>query len=260
MPDLKQLATWAIVLSLGGTVQGLTAEAVHSAPSATEARTQALGWTAAQGITDKALLNQVGKTWALDAEQVPASLLLDRVIATFGLVDEKSRKFVAACDLADPGLGVPGPKLIADNKDGFYKANMGLFYGRYLTQRRLFDEALEVFAGLDAGDVVDPAGYLYFKAVCEHQLLQRTDGLATIRRLLENTSDVPLRYTTVAKLMQHDLQQLKKDSLAEISRKMRDVERRLELGRGGQRVQKEEDEIVAALDVIIEKLEQQGGT
>ena len=41
---------------------------------------------------------------------------------------------------------------------------------------------------------------------------------------------------------------------------MKDVERRLELGRGGQRVQKQEDEIVVALDAIIEKLEQQGGT
>ena len=60
--------------------------------------------------------------------------------------------------------------------------------------------------------------------------------------------------------MQHDLQGLKKDSLSEISRKMKDVERRLGLGRGGQRVQKEEDEIVASLDAIIEKLEQQGGT
>ena len=68
------------------------------------------------------------------------------------------------------------------------------------------------------------------------------------------------RYKTTAELMQHDLQSLKKDSLSEISRKMKDVERRLELGRGGQRVQKQEDEIVVALDAIIEKLEQQGGT
>jgi hypothetical protein len=124
----------------------------------------------------------------------------------------------------------------------------------------MYDEALELLGALETKTVVDPAGLLYFKAVCEHQLLKKAEGLATIRTLLENTTSVPLRYKTTAELMQHDLQALKKDSLAEISRKMKDVERRLGLGRGGQRVQKEEDEIVASLDAIIEKLEQQGGT
>ncbi|MED5447053.1 MAG: hypothetical protein VYA62_02445, partial [Planctomycetota bacterium] len=134
------------------------------------------------------------------------------------------------------------------------------FYGRFLAQKKMYDEARELLAALETKSVVDPAGLLYFKAVCEHQLLKKTEGLATIRTLLEDTTTVPLRYKTTAELMQHDLKSLKKDSLSEISRKMKDVERRLDLGRGGQRVQKQEDEIVASLDAIIEKLEQQGGT
>ena len=137
---------------------------------------------------------------------------------------------------------------------------MQLYFGRFLAQKQMYDEALELLAALETKTVVDPAGLLYFKAVCEHQLLKKTEGLATIRTLLENTTAVPLRYKTTAELMQHDLKSLKKDSLSEISRKMKDVERRLDLGRGGQRVQKQEDEIVASLDAIIEKLEQQGGT
>jgi len=63
----------------------------------------------------------------------------------------------------------------------------------------------------------------------------------------------------VAGLMQADLQELKQQSLDEVARQMRDVERRLTLGRAGQQVQRVEERIVTTLDAIIEKIEQQQG-
>jgi hypothetical protein len=85
-------------------------------------------------------------------------------------------------------------------------------------------------------------------------------GLATIERLLKSTEGVPLRYATVAQLMQYDLEALQEKSLDEVSRKMSDVERRLHLARAGQKVQKREEEIIATLDEIIKKIEDsQGG-
>lgn len=234
------------------------ANTLLSAPSADETRTKALGWVAAQGITDKATLERIGKAWALDGKTVSPSQMLNKVVGTFASIDAKSKTFVEGCNLLSTGPPQK-PELLKGKKDTFYTANMRLFFGRFLAQKKMYDEALEVLGSLDPKTVVDPAGCLYFKAVCEHQLLKRTEGLATIQQLLENTAQVPLRYKTTAELMQHDLQALKKDSLTEISRKMKDVERRLDLGRGGQRIQKEEDEIVASLDAIIEKLEQQGG-
>lgn len=57
--------------------------------------------------------------------------------------------------------------------------------------------------------------------------------------------------------MQADLAELKDESLDEISRKMSDVERRLELGNSGKKVQKVEDEIIASLDKLIKKMEDQ---
>ena len=249
----------AAVVAMIGLVNSLqAANIVIAAPATTETRSKVQHWVAAQGVTDKAVLERIGKAWAFDKQPMSGSRVLDMVVGTFSGVDETTKSFVASCKLED-GTPVPDAKIL-EGKDAFYTANMQLFYGKFLAQKRMYDEALDLLAALETKTVVDPAGLLYFRAVCEHQLLKKTEGLATIRTLLESTTAVPLRYKTTAELMQHDLQALKKDSLSEISRKMKDVERRLDLGRGGQRVQKEEDEIVASLDAIIEKLEQQGGT
>lgn len=249
---------FSVVALVGVTSPVQAANNVVAAPSTTETRTNIQHWVAAQGVTDKSVLERIGKAWAFDKQPMSGSRVLDMVVGTFSSVDAKTKSFLDACQLK---AGTPLPDAtILEGKDAFYSANMRLFYGRFLAQKKMYDEALELLAALETKSVVDPAGLLYFKAVCEHQLLKKTEGLATIRTLLEDTTTVPLRYKTTAELMQHDLQGLKKDSLSEISRKMKDVERRLGLGRGGQRVQKEEDEIVASLDAIIEKLEQQGGT
>ena len=81
--------------------------------------------------------------------------------------------------------------------------------------------------------------------------------MRSLGNLLDNTQNVPERYKAVALLMRHNLEQLKDASLGEVAKKMSDVERRLILGRGGEKTQKVEEEIVEALDEIIKKVEQQ---
>jgi hypothetical protein len=60
--------------------------------------------------------------------------------------------------------------------------------------------------------------------------------------------------------MEVELKGLQLDSLNAASRLMKDSERRLDLARGGRKVQKVQDEIVTILDDIIEKMEQSGGS
>ena len=105
--------------------------------------------------------------------------------------------------------------------------------------------------------VVDPATCLFYEAVCQQQLLKKADGLATLDKLLHSTEGVAEPYLRVANLMQNELQSLDDQSLDLISRKMQDSERRLDLGRGGQRVQKVQEEIVESLSDLIKKMEQQ---
>jgi hypothetical protein len=233
---------------------------VYAPPSADDVKARTLEWLAERRVTDPQLVKQIAALWADDDSPKTAAELFERVIETYSLADEKTRRFVRECTLTDAPLVPPEPALLsADNLNVHHASNLRLFYARYLTRRRMYEEALQIFEQIDPVYVVDPATHFYFKAVCQHQLLRKQDGLATIGVLLEQTEDVPVRYASVAKLMKFDLESLKEKSLDQIARRMQDSERRLDLGRGGRKAQKVQDEIIADLDEIIKKLEQQQG-
>jgi len=250
----------ALLLILGGGFPGeAPAAPLYAPPSIDDTQTRVLEWTATQKIADPRVTERIASLW----KDVPADLsprqVFDRVIETFRTADIEARRFIDACDLARPPLVPPDPSLLLKKHagDDFFVAHLRLYFARYLAQRSMYEEALAVFHELDPAAVVDPATCLFFRAVCEHQLLQRTEGLATLDNLLQNTQQVPEPYAGLAKLMEHDLKSLEEDPLGTVSRMMRDSERRLDLGRGGQKVQKVQDEIVAALDELIKKAEQQ---
>ena len=109
--------------------------------------------------------------------------------------------------------------------------------------------------------VVDPATYLFHRAVAEHGLLLKDDANRSILRMLDDAQDVPDRYKMVSILMAFDMQSWKEGDipakLGGIARKMDNIERRLELARGGPKTQKIQKEVVARLDELIKELENQ---
>lgn len=245
----------------GRTVSGPAQVELVAPPSAESVRSRVLEWVALRPVADKSRLDEIGRLWSFgDALPTPAELF-DRTIRTFCLADSQTTGFVDACHLQGAPLLPPEAALLSqDGENAFYTANLGLFYGRYLSHRQMYEEALGVLEKVPVADVVDPASVFFFRAVSQHHLLMKDEGLKSIEQLLKNTEDVPVRYSTLATLMQFDLEALQEKSLDEVSRKMTDVGRRLELGRAGQGVQKKEDEIIATLDEIIKKIEdQQGG-
>lgn len=248
------------VLALATAGRSSAMDDLYAPPNADQVRARTLEWVAAHKV-DEQSREQIAKLWVLQGETPPARVLLDKTIESFALADAETKTFVAACRLADAPLVPPEPKLLErDGMDEFYTANLRVFYGRYLAQRKMYDEALGVLSDVDPNQVIDPATCLFYRAVCEHQLLKKDEGLATIEKLLRNTENVPPSYSTVAALMQYELEALRDKTLDAISRKMRDSERRLELARGGKRVQTVQKEIIADLDEMIEKLEKQGGS
>ncbi|MGZ0172062.1 MAG: hypothetical protein ACKVHE_21175 [Planctomycetales bacterium] len=224
--------------------------------SAEQARAQSLDWAAGQGLKDRSLIDAIGKLWASGEDQKRPTELHKLAVRTFSLAKPAAAELVKQCQfgiLASP----TSPLLEAEANDDYFSNNLLAYVGTFLTQTEFFDEALVLFEKTRPQHLIDPASYLFHKAVCEHRLLKAKEGLATLKQLLENTSDVPVRYLTVADLMKSDLEKLKEKSLDEVSRMMSDVERRLKLGRGGAKVQKTEEEIVSRLDELIKKLEQQ---
>jgi len=85
----------------------------------------------------------------------------------------------------------------------------------------------------------------------------RSESKLPVLRLLDDATDVPDRYKMVSVLMAFDMQTWKEKDLGEIARKMDNIERRLELARGGPQTQKIQKEVVARLDELIKQLENQ---
>lgn len=201
---------------------------------------------------------EIERIWQNVEPGIPARGLHDLVLQTFATTDPATAEFLASLDLRKPPAQLPDLAPLADRMEHpFYAANVRIHLAQFLVDARMYDEALSLFDEIDLSSAVDPATALFYRAVCEHQLLMKEEGLASTSALLDRTEAVPESYTAVARLMQADLEALEADTLDEVAGLMRDVERRLDLARGGQRVQKREDEIVAKLDEMIKKIEQQ---
>jgi len=221
------------------------------APSAEAAQAGALAWLKQAGKADEAALRQFEIIWKQDDRSV-----LERVADSLALGDAAAAKLLAQAN--DPLAPAPTaiPEVLQDAKlPVFYRANLALAYARALSNRRIHEEALVILKTTRPELVVDPAAYLFHRAVCEHALLQRPEAGRSITRLLEDAMDAPERYKTVGALMLLDMQTWKDKDLGAVARKMDNVERRLELARGGPQTQKQQKEIVARLDELIKELE-----
>jgi len=223
------------------------------AANADTVKTQAEAWLKTAGMSDT-VGQQFEAIWKQSERPV-----LDRLADSFALGNADAAKLISL--VRDPMTPAPTdvPAILKNAElPAFFRANLGLAYARALNNRRIHEEALDVLKLFNAEQVVDPASYLFNRAVSEFSLLQKDEANRTIRRLLEEAGTFsPERYKAVAMLMQLDMVAWKSKDLNDIARKMKDVERRLDLARGGPKTQEKQKEIIARLDEIIKKLENQ---
>lgn len=194
-------------------------------------------------------------------EEAPADAggetLLHAALASLALIDPRAAALTERLTLPLSSPPVDDDWLLSSEADTFLPRQLRLAYGRWLCRAEYYDDAIRMLDGLDAAQVVQPAGLLFYRAVAHQRLAQREAGLADAHALLTRVADVPVRYRAVAELVRRDLEPLKDDSLDLISRRMEDVRRRLALGQGGQPTRQVEDEVLAALDKLIQDLEDQ---
>ena len=181
---------------------------------------------------------------------------LDLLARTLRAGDDRLDALLGSLDPLAAAGPVPDVDAATDSSDPFARDHARLLVGRDLVRRGLYDEALARLEGLAPADVIDPAALLFCRAVCRHQLLMREPALETLAAL-DRTDGVPEADAALAALMRADLGETEPDSLREVAGLMRDVERRLDLGRSGEPVRTREDEIVAKLDKLIEQAQEQ---
>ncbi len=210
-----------------------------------------------QRNASKQVRESVRTTWESE-QQLRGPALLDRLMRIGGIIEPRIASLSEKLnDPTAPAVVLKELDWLAVDVPGWMQDTIRLACARSLAQRRMYDEALETLSGLQLTQVCDPASLLFYRATCEHHLLKRKECLADARLLLEREGEIPHRFVQLAQLMAADIEPLKSDSLDEVARLMRDVERRLDLGRAGKRVRDEEDEIVKKLDKMIENIEKQ---
>ena len=240
----------------GAEVDDLAKRSTWSAPAVAQVKLELEGWLATRGLDD-ATRGKIVALWP-EAEMLEGPELLDRVVETSAIADPAIRAWLDAVQKNPTADAVLKSPLLADDAGpGIVRHNLRLLLGRQLTHASLYDEALETLQGIEPNQVVDPASLLFYQSVGHHRLLQKDKCLPVLARLMENEQAIPRRYLTLARLMDADLRPLKPDSLDEIARLMDDIHRRLDLGRAGTKVRKEEDDVIAKLDKMIEDLEKQ---
>ncbi len=184
-----------------------------------------------------------------------------KVVQIAASADPEIGRFVAQCN--QPTL-IPDPAqwsamMSRSDLSPFLKSNLALYYGRFLVERQLYDEAQLELAAADAREVASPATLFFFRAVVAQALLDIENCRLALNQLLEKTQDAPLRYRSTAELIKADLDAFEAKSLGEVARLMADSRRRLDLGRAGEKVQGVQEKIITNLDELIKKMEQQMG-
>jgi len=178
--------------------------------------------------------------------------LLDQVMDSFARVDER-------CAAAQRIQAIaPGLEWLDDPAtDPFQRAAVRLWLGRECVRRDRFDDGLFLLDGLDLATAVDPAALLFHLAACQHWLLKADQAVESLDRLLERSGEIPIRYERVARLLRADIAALEDESLDHIARRMRDITRRLDLGRAGPKTLAVQDGVIESLDKMIKAIEQQ---
>jgi hypothetical protein len=257
MKRIVSVASLALLM-LGGVALGNEKKPATfgalEALSAAEAQTKVAAWLKDVGKADAATTQQLTAIWKDSSRSI-----LDRVADSLALGDPIAAKLMN--EARDPHAPAPVvlPEVFKNEKtSAFFRANLALTYARALTNRGVYEEALDTLKLFSADQVADPASYLFHRAVCEHAMLRKSEATKTVMRLLEEGHAIsPDRYTTVATLILLDMHTWKDKDLGDIARKMENIRRRLDIARGGPETQRQEREVLNRLDEMIKKLENQ---
>lgn len=233
----------------------VAAEAVtFSGMPADQVRSELWQWLASAGV-EQSVLDGLATRWdETDPTNLTAEELLDQTVMFFAEADTATKRLLQESYHSGPLEGVIFDGIRAAP---FYRNQVSQFRARWLVQHRFYDEALPLLMELPLDDVVDPAGLLFYRAICQSELLQRRDALDSLALLLNSTLDVPQRFRVVSEMMQKNLSEQSDTGMEQVGHLMKDVERRLDLGRSGEKTQEQEDAVIAALDKLLEELDQQ---
>jgi hypothetical protein len=224
-------------------------------PDASATRGRIVAWIEGHPNKDDQARAKARAPWNQPAEKSAPPDLLDAAMESIAALDPRGAK-LRDDPLADPAwLFEPSPP--PDATAAFARETVRLWLGRARVRQQRFDEAVPLLDGLDVRTAIDPAGLLFHRAACRAWLLESDAALEDLDRLLERSGGIPVRYERMARLLRADMAALEDESLDHIARRMRDITRRLDLGHAGPKTRSVQDGVIASLDKLIKRIEDQ---
>src|SRR5947207_1883113 len=148
--------------------------------SAADAKTKVAAWLKEVGKSDAATLTKLDAIWKDESRST-----IDRMADSLALGDKIAAGLIAEARDTNAPAPIVLPAVFKDEKtSAFYRANLGLIYARALTNRRVYEEALDTLKLFGADQTADPAAYLFHRSVCEHAMQRKPEASKTILRLL----------------------------------------------------------------------------
>ena len=225
---------------------------VLKSPTAAEVKAQADAWAKTKPPLSAEQQKAMDTLWA------GADSYSDKLAQTFALLDPEAAAILNQAKESVFEAPQEIPALLKDaSKPIFFRANLAVTYSRILSQNKVYELALDTLKLFRPEQVADPSSYLFHRAVAEYSLMMKKEADDTINRLLDDVSESPERYRNVAALMAIEMMVWRDKDLGWISRKMENIQRRLDLGQGGNKTQKIQKEVVVRLDEMIKEMEDQ---
>ncbi len=186
----------------------------------------------------------------------PLTHRLDNYVQTVALANPQVQDLLQYCE--QPALHLNEPQfswLLSNEYPVSIQANLRLYLARYYVQHRYYDEGLIQLNLIKIQDAISPVELLFYRAVAQHQLVDLKNTRNTLDELLEYEEQLPRRFQNLLQLMLKDTEGLQNQSLNHASRQMKDIDRRLQKGRSGKKVQNIEENVIKTLDKLIEQEE-----
>lgn len=155
---------------------------------------------------------------------------------------------------------------LADSKDKYLAAEATYYIGRAHMMAEKYEDALPVWNSIlekHAESTFRTPESLFFKGMCQSQLLQRKDAIKSLDKFILDYENAPERMQVAAWHELELLRAIEEGSLVDVQDRMDYSRRRLAIEKSGEKTQEEQDRIVAYLEKLIEqaeKQEQQGGS
>lgn len=177
---------------------------------------------------------------------------LDRLVRLYAKADPATAELAAAID---QGRAPEGPSNKVDPTAITADVSLRVAAEHFIHRR--YGECLAWLQQVDAAQCASPELALYYRAVSHHQLGEVARAGEAAEQLLALDKRQSRRSEQLARMIQRQAEAHKEGSLTHIALLMEDVERRFDLERSAPTDQQVQQDVIDALDKLIEQAEEQ---